>query len=92
MISATIANRLKPILEKIIGHEQTAYILGRYIAECTRNTYDIFDHARENNLTGMMIMIDFEKAFNSVGFKFIVATLDVWVWGIFHKLDQDYSR
>ena len=38
-----LANRLKPILDKIIGNEQMAYIPGRYIAECTRNTYDIFN-------------------------------------------------
>ena len=29
----------------------------------------------------MMIMIDFEKAFDSVGFKFIVTTLDLFGFG-----------
>ena len=77
----TLAYRLKPVLDKIVGHEQMAYILGRYISECTRNTYDIFSHAKENNLPGMMIMIDFEKAFDSVGFQFIVATLEMFGFG-----------
>ena len=44
------------------------YIPGRYIAECTCNTYDIFNYAKVNNLPGMMLMIDFEKAFDSVDF------------------------
>ena len=38
LISATLANRLKPTLDKIVGASQKAYIPGRYIAECTRNT------------------------------------------------------
>ena len=42
LISATLANRLKPTLDKIVGISQKAYIPGRYIAECTRNTYDLF--------------------------------------------------
>ena len=81
LISATLANRLKPTLDKIIGKSQMTYILGRYIAECTRNTYDLFTHAKENNLPGMLLMIDFEKAFESVNFEFIVTTLEIFGFG-----------
>ena len=55
-----------------------AYIPGRYIAECTRNTYDLFTHAKENNLPRMLLMIDFEKAFDRVNFEFIVTTLNIF--------------
>ena len=81
LISATLANRLKPVLDKNIGNEQMAYIPERYILECTRNTYNIFTHAKENNLPGVMIMIDFQKAFDSVGFKFIVTPLNMFGFG-----------
>ena len=50
LISATLANRMKPVLDKIIGPQQMAYIPGRYIAECSRNTYDLFNYAKVNNL------------------------------------------
>ena len=81
LISATLANRLKPTLDKIVGKSQMAYIPGRFIAECTRNTYDIFTHAKENNLPGMLLLVDFEKAFDSVNFKFIVTTLEIFGFG-----------
>ena len=68
LISATLANRMKPTLDKIIGKSQMAYIPGRYRAECTRNTYDIFNHAKDNNLPGMLLLVDLEKAFDSVNF------------------------
>ena len=81
MISATLANRIKPVLNSIIGRHQRAYVPGRYIAECTRNTYDLFNYAKTNNLPGMMLLIDFEKAFDSVDFRFLVATLEMFGFG-----------
>ena len=59
LISATLAYRMKPVFDKIIGQQQMAYIPGRYIAECTRNTYDLFNYAKVHNLPGMMLMVDF---------------------------------
>ena len=50
LISSVVAERLKPVLERIIGSEQKAYIPGRFIGEVTRTTYDIFQYAKQNNL------------------------------------------
>ena len=47
IISATLAARLKPTLYRLLGHEQKAYVPGRFISECTRNTYDIFSNAKK---------------------------------------------
>ena len=58
-----------------------AYIPGRYIAECTRNTYNIFNYAKDNNLPGMLLVVDFEKAFDSVNFQFIVTNLEIFGFG-----------
>ena len=61
LLSSTLASRLKPILDKILEDEQKAYVPGRFISECTRNTFYIFKHAKENNLPGMIMLVDFEK-------------------------------
>ena len=58
-----------------------AYIPGTYNAECMLNTYDLFNYAKVNNLPGMMLMIDFEKAFDSVDFWFLIATLEMFGFG-----------
>ena len=50
LISSTLASRLKPTLDRLLGHNQKAYVPGRFISECTRNTYDVFCNAKENNL------------------------------------------
>ena len=36
---------------------------------------------KENNLPGMLLLVDFEKAFDSVDFKFIVTTLEIFGFG-----------
>ena len=81
LILSTLSNRLKPTLDKIIGVSQKAYIPGRYIAECTRKTYDLFAYAKDKNLPGMLILVDFEKAFYSVSFQFIITILNLFGFG-----------
>ena len=78
LLASTLPSRLNLILDDILGNEQKAYVPGRFISECTRNTFDIFTHAKENNLPGMIMLIDFEKVFNRVIFDFIMTTLDLF--------------
>ena len=56
LISSTLASRLKPTLDRLLGHEQKAYVPGCFISECTRNTYDIFSNAKQNNLSYFVIL------------------------------------
>ena len=51
-----------------------AYIPGKHMAECMRNAHDIFTHAKNNNLQGMLLLIDYKKAF-------IVTTLEIFGFG-----------
>ena len=43
--------------------------------------YDLFSYAKTNNAPGMLLMIDFEKAFDSVDFRFLVASLELFGFG-----------
>ena len=76
--SSTLASMLKATLNRILGNEQKAYVPGRFISKCTRNTYEIFTHAKEYNLPGIILFIDFEKSFYSVSFEFIITTLEIF--------------
>ena len=44
----------------------------------TRSTYDIFASANANNLPGILLLVDFSKAFDSISFKFIEKTLKAY--------------
>ena len=75
LCSAAIANRLKPLLNKIIDKTQCGFLQGRYIGECTRLVYDILNYTENLQIPGMLVMIDFHKAFDSVSWNFIYKTL-----------------
>ena len=75
LLSGSLAERLKPCLNKIISHEQKAYVPGRYIGEVTKTCYDILHYAKENNTPGLILLIDFEKAFDSISHSMILKTL-----------------
>ena len=43
--------------------------------------HDVFSNAKENNLPEIILLIDFEKAFDSVSFKLIIAALEIFDFG-----------
>ena len=69
--SASIANRLKTVLDKLINKDQSCFISGRYIGDNTRLVYDLMQFVEENNIPGLLLLIDFEKAFDSLSWSFM---------------------
>merc|ERR1711954_136819 len=76
--SGVLTSRLKPIFDRIISPWQKAYLPNRFIGDVTRNTFDLFKHAKTHNLPGLMLKIDFSKAFDSISFEFIENTLKLF--------------
>ena len=76
--SASIANRLKPALNKLISRSQSGFLPGRYIGECTRLVYDILNHTEINEIDGMLVLIDFEKAFDSISWAFLYEVFELF--------------
>ncbi len=77
--------RLKSVLSRLLGAHQKAYIPERFISEVTRNLYNTFYHAKRHKLPGIALMVDFEKAFDSVSFEFILTTLKNFGFGPFSQ-------
>ena len=75
LASAAIANRIKPYLNGIIDTAQSGFVPGRYIGECTRPVYDLMKFTEDKHIPGMLVLIDFEKAFDSISWSFIYQSL-----------------
>ena len=73
--SGVLTNRLKPVFDKLIKPWKRDYFPDRYIGKISRNTYDIFHHAKHNTFPGLTLKIDFTKAFDIISFEFIENTL-----------------
>ena len=79
--SACIANRIKKVLPELIHDDQTGFVPGRYIGDNLRLLYDIIDYLQKENLPGLLVSIDFEKAFDSVDWTFMEKVLKHFGFG-----------
>lgn len=62
------------MLDILVSKEQTGFIPGRFIGENTRLIYDIMQYTEEHDINGLLLLIDFEKAFDSLSWKFVQLT------------------
>ena len=75
-----LANRIKSVLPSLINNDQTGFMKGRFIGENVR-LIDCIQYAAEKNIPGLLLFIDFEKAFDSLEWSFIVKSLHFFGFG-----------
>ena len=76
-----IATRIIPVLPDIITSIQTGYVKGRFIGKAVRSIIDVVDYTKEQNIPGILLFIDFEKAFDSFDWNFMLKCLNVFGFG-----------
>ena len=81
ILTKAIAKRLEKILPKIINHDQTGYIKGRFIGENIRLIQDIMSCTKTMEKTGIAIFLDFRKAFDTIEWNYINAALKLFNLG-----------
>ena len=81
ILAKVLANRLKPHIDKLIHPDQIGYIKGRYIGENIRTVDDIVEYFKRTNKSGIILLIDFEKAFDSVRWEFIKKSMEKFNFG-----------
>lgn len=75
IMSKALATRMTTFLQKLIHSDQVGYVKGRNIHDNIRTVIDMLTYLEDNNLPGILINIDFKKAFDSVSWAFLDATL-----------------
>ena len=80
--SSMVANRLKRVLPSIINEDQTGFISGRFIGENTRMVYDTIEYCDATDTKGLLIILDFSKAFDTIEWSFIQDVLKLFNFGI----------
>ena len=76
-----IANRIKSVIPKLINNDQTGFLKGRFIGENIRLIDNIMNYVSKKNIPGLLLFIDFEKAFDSLEWSFIERTLQYFGFG-----------
>ena len=81
ILTKALSNRLQPLLSEIVAMDQVGYIKGRQIIENIRIINDMMSYTDLKHIPGFITLIDFEKAFDSVEWPFLINTLKAFNFG-----------
>jgi exonuclease III len=84
ILTKILANRIKPILPSLIHSDQTGFVLDRLIGENIRIIHDLFHYCKEKNENGILVLLDFEKAFDSLNWEFLDYVLKSYGFGEYY--------
>ena len=79
--SRAIASRIKTFLPKLISDDQTGFIKGRCISENKRLLDSVIKFTEGKKIPGLLLFLDFEEAFDTLGWSFINKTLQHFGFG-----------
>ena len=79
--SKVIATRLQKVIPEIIHFNQNAYVKGRTIFDAVRTIDDIMEFTERYQMNGLLVAIDFQKAFDSINHDFMFKALSVFNFG-----------
>lgn len=71
IVAKVIANRVIGILPKLIDSDQTGYMKNRFICENIRTISDLITLTNLKNIPGLILLVDFEKAFDTVEWSYL---------------------
>ena len=93
ILAKCIATRLKRCLHLVINSDQSGFMKGRNIGHNIRLILDIIEYSDFNNIPGAILLLDIEKAFDSVSHNFLFHTLKQFNFGdnFIHSIKTLYS-
>ena len=81
ILAKALASRLHKAISDLVSSDQVGYIKGRFIGENVRVIEDLLISSKTKNVPGLLVLIDFEKAFDTVEWDFLFKTLKVLNFG-----------
>lgn len=81
VLAKILSKRLQTVIPNLIHSDQVGYIKGRFIGDNIRTLLDIFEITKDEKDPGIIVLIDFLKAFDSISWQFLHKTLEVFNFG-----------
>jgi len=76
-ITKVLTLRLESVADNVILHSQTAFMKGRNIMSGVMAHHEILHETKRSNKTGVVLKLDFEKAYDKVCWDFLFRTLEM---------------
>lgn len=71
IFAKALNNRLFKIADRLICANQTAFIKGRFILESVVTAHEIIHEVHNNKESGIILKLDYEKAYDRISWTFI---------------------
>ena len=94
----SLLENLRPIsLVNADGKKQSGFVKDRFKGETVRSIFDLMEFSLKENIPGLMIFIDFQKAFDSLEWNFLFCCLEAfgfglefiwWVRTLYHNIES----
>jgi hypothetical protein len=81
ILAKVLAMRIQKVIPYLINHDQSGCIKNRSTFTNIRSIYDVINYINENKRTGIITFIDYEKAFDTVNWKFLYKCLKAFNFG-----------
>ena len=81
IIAKCIATRIKGVLKSLVHPDQSGFIQGRHIGDNIRTIIDIINHTANKKIPGAILLLDIEKAFDSLERLFMEKCLKAYNFG-----------
>ena len=69
------------VIKSLISEDQTGYIKGRFIGTNIRLIQDIIEYTESSNMKGIILQLDFQKAYGSLEWNFMFRVLKKFKFG-----------
>ena len=71
IVSKIIARRIEKVLPLLVCSDQSGFVKGRYIGQNITLINDILEQTKLQDIPGVPLQLDFQKAFDTIEWKFI---------------------
>lgn len=79
VLAKLLANSLRKVMNFLISDTQSAFVKGRQILDGVLKASKVVDEANKRNKKVVLFKVDFEKAYDSVGWKYLDFVMRGWV-------------